>query len=141
MNLYDFSQVNNNEMGIYITKAEDAQLYEDIYKEAMRLVRASTDVNISVTEVPKIEQKIKTYRKMSNNTGFCIRCGAEIALDPTHPYCNDCFKEWKRYSNEDYPEKYCHICKKENRSTIIKPTCFECYKINKTKLEFPLAKA
>ena len=29
MNLYEFSQVNNQEMGISIFKAEDPQLYED----------------------------------------------------------------------------------------------------------------
>ena len=31
MNLYDFSQINNNEMGVYIDKTEDEQLYTDVY--------------------------------------------------------------------------------------------------------------
>jgi hypothetical protein len=30
MNLYDFSQQNNNEMGIYISKAKDADLYKNL---------------------------------------------------------------------------------------------------------------
>src|SRR5256885_1484097 len=33
LNLYEFSQVNNNEMGILIERAEDAQLYRDAYDE------------------------------------------------------------------------------------------------------------
>jgi phosphatidylserine/phosphatidylglycerophosphate/cardiolipin synthase-like enzyme len=31
MNLYEFSQVNNQEMGILATKTDDPQLYDDIY--------------------------------------------------------------------------------------------------------------
>ena len=56
MNLYDFSQTNNNEMGIYINKENDSELYDNIYKEAMRLVRISDEIKVSVTQVPKIEK-------------------------------------------------------------------------------------
>ncbi len=41
MNLYEFSQVNNYEMGIYVSRGEDPALYEEIRRESMRLVRAS----------------------------------------------------------------------------------------------------
>src|SRR5688572_6280165 len=41
MNLYEFSQVNNEEMGILVAKAEDASLYASVYEEAMRLIRIS----------------------------------------------------------------------------------------------------
>jgi hypothetical protein len=34
----------------------------------------------------------------------------------------------------------CHICGKENKSSLLKPTCYDCYKANKNKLEFPLQK-
>lgn len=150
MNLYDFSQVNNNEMGIYVTKEEDPLLYSDIYNEAMRLVRASEELNISVTQVPKTDQPTKTQPitpqpvkpqpTQSKSSGFCIRCGTEIKLNPMTPYCNNCYKAWKKFSNDEYEEKHCHICGKENKSTLIKPTCYECYRANKNKLEFPLQK-
>ena len=29
MNLYDFSQINNNEMGVLISRKEEEQLYRD----------------------------------------------------------------------------------------------------------------
>ena len=145
MNLYDFSQVNNNEMGIYVTKAEDTELYSAIYAESMRLVRISDEIKVSVTQVPKTEQLAKPQvtkpsPAQSNASGFCIRCGAEIKLNPMTPYCSNCYKAWKKFSNEEYEEKHCHICGKENKSTLVKPTCYDCYKTNKNKLEFPIQK-
>jgi RNA polymerase-binding transcription factor DksA len=140
MNLYDFSQINNNEMGIYVTKEEDSILYADIYTEAMRLVRFSEEIKISVTQVPKTEIPIKSVPTKSENSGFCIRCGNEIKLNPMVPYCTTCYKAWKKFSNEEYEEKRCHVCGKENKSSLIKPTCYDCYKANKNKLEFPAQK-
>jgi PLD-like domain len=140
MNLYDFSQINNNEMGIYVTKEEDPVLYADIYAEAMRLVRFSEEIKISVTQVPKTDQP-KPVPTKSENSGYCIRCGTEIKVNPMVPYCATCYKAWKKFSNEEYEEKHCHICGKDNKSTLVKPTCYDCYKANKNKLEFPAQKA
>jgi hypothetical protein len=139
MNLYDFSQVNNNEMGIYVTKEDDPTLYSDIHTEAMRLVRQSDEIKISVTQVPKNDEH-KVQPTKSYNSGFCIRCGTEIKTNPMIPYCSNCYKSWKKFSNDEYEEKYCHICGKENKTTLNKPTCFECYKANRNTLEFPAVK-
>ena len=43
LNLYEFSQVNNNEMGILIQRSDDGQLYKDAYEEAQRIIRISDD--------------------------------------------------------------------------------------------------
>ena len=51
LNLYEFSQVNNNEMGILINRAEDSQLYKDAYEEAQRIIRISDEVRISLERV------------------------------------------------------------------------------------------
>lgn len=51
LNLYEFSQVNNNEMGILIQRAEDSQLYKDAYEEAQRIIRISDEVRISLERV------------------------------------------------------------------------------------------
>ena len=51
LNLYEFSQVNNNEMGILIQRADDAQLYKDAYEEAQRVIRISDEVRISLERV------------------------------------------------------------------------------------------
>ena len=140
MNLYDSSQINNNEMGVYIDKTVDEQLYADVYTEAMRLVMISDEIKVSVARVPKGNEKSteKTTKLVSSVSGFCIRCGEILKLNPMVPYCPKCFKSWKKYKNEEHEEKYCHICGKPNKSSLIKPSCYECYTINKNKLEFPL---
>ena len=51
LNLYEFSQVNNNEMGILIQRADDSQLYKDAYEEAQRIIRISDEVRISLERV------------------------------------------------------------------------------------------
>ena len=53
MNLYSFSQQNNDEMGIYVTKEGDEELYNDIRKEAERLLAISEEIRVSVTKVDK----------------------------------------------------------------------------------------
>lgn len=88
------------------------QLYEDTKKAAA----------IIAAEVP--------------TGGFCIRCKQSIKLDPQAPYCYSCFKVWKRFDNSDYQEKCCHICGKENPSTMFKPACYECYRQYRDKLQF-----
>lgn len=47
LNLYEFSQVNNNEMGVLIDKNSDSQLYADTYDEVQRIIRISDEVRLS----------------------------------------------------------------------------------------------
>ncbi|MBE4466720.1 DNA repair protein [Vibrio parahaemolyticus] len=51
LNLYEFSQVNNNEMGIFIDRDVDADIYKDSYEEAQRIIRISDEVRISLEKV------------------------------------------------------------------------------------------
>lgn len=51
LNLYEFSQVNNNEMGVLIQRSEDGALYKDAYEEAQRIIRISDEVRISLERV------------------------------------------------------------------------------------------
>ncbi len=51
LNLYEFSQVNNNEMGVLIRRADDTELYRDAYEEAQRIIRVSEEVSISLERV------------------------------------------------------------------------------------------
>lgn len=53
LNLYEFSQVNNNEMGILIERADDSDLYRDAYEEAQRIIRISEEVRISLERIAK----------------------------------------------------------------------------------------
>lgn len=61
LNLYEFSQVNNNEMGVLIRRESDDVMYKDAYEEAQRIIRISDEVRISLEtiapEEPEIVQK------------------------------------------------------------------------------------
>jgi phosphatidylserine/phosphatidylglycerophosphate/cardiolipin synthase-like enzyme len=56
LNLYEFSQINNNEMGILIRREDDAELYKDTYEEAQRIIRISDEVRISMERVSTVEE-------------------------------------------------------------------------------------
>lgn len=51
LNLYEFSQINNNEMGVLINRADDSELYKDAAEEAQRIIRISEEVRISLERV------------------------------------------------------------------------------------------
>ncbi|CAB5646667.1 Uncharacterised protein [Comamonas aquatica] len=56
LNLYEFSQINNNEMGILIRREDDAELYKDTYEEAQRIIRISDEVRISMERVSTVDE-------------------------------------------------------------------------------------
>lgn len=112
MNLYEFSQVNNNEMGIHVDKATDPELYKDIYEEAQRLIRISDEIVISVEKAPSKEKStLKPEAKSNGNkkNGYCIRTGVEIPFNVEKPMSYDAFKSWSKYGDPEYPEKFCHF--------------------------------
>lgn len=71
LNLYDFSQINNNEMGIYLTRDDDGQLYQDTYEEAQRIIRVSEEVKISLDVVDKdLEEKTAAKNGETESAGL-----------------------------------------------------------------------
>lgn len=67
LNLYEFSQINNNEMGILISRDADNQLYSDAYEEAQRIIRISEEVRMSVDKVNEVSttSENKEYGKIT----------------------------------------------------------------------------
>ncbi|MCU7837561.1 MAG: phospholipase D family protein [gamma proteobacterium symbiont of Taylorina sp.] len=69
LNLYEFSQVNNNEMGISVSRTDDAELYKDAYEEAQRIIRISDEVRISLEKIiPKEETSESVPNDKESNT-------------------------------------------------------------------------
>ena len=147
MNLYEYSQINNDEMGIIVSRDKDPELYEDVKEESNRLVRASEIIKVTVDRVEAPENvrentgSRRTKVESSSTTkapqsGFCIRCKTNLSVNPTRPYCNPHYASWNRYKNEEYEEKYCHTCGKEHTTTKAKPVCLACYRKYKDVLEF-----
>lgn len=53
LNLYEFSQINNNEMGVLVNRIDDADVYKDAYEEAQRIIRISDEIRISLEMVDR----------------------------------------------------------------------------------------
>lgn len=146
MNLYEFSQANNNEMGILVEREKEPELYGTIWSEVQRLIRISEEVRVSVERIPAEEpaQESKSEKKegaartaaKAGDQGFCIACRKSLPLDPTHPYCHGCYATWKAKRDDTKEEKHCHICGTANKSSLKRPACYDCYRKNKGKLAF-----
>ncbi|RAW01961.1 phospholipase D family protein [Pseudochryseolinea flava] len=110
MNLYEFSQLNNNEMGIYITKEADPELYKDTFDEVQRLLTISEEIRVTVQKMDAKNGSKKTAKESSNEgNGYCIRTGVTIPFDIEKPLSKEAYKKWNEYGDENYPEKYCHF--------------------------------
>lgn len=57
LNLYEFSQVNNNEMGVALNRAQDPDMYREAYDEAQRIIRISDEIRMSLEKVSKTNVK------------------------------------------------------------------------------------
>ena len=69
LNLYEFSQVNNNEMGILIRRSEDAELYRDAWDEAQRIIRISEEIRISMERVATPDEKAEDSEQEESEAG------------------------------------------------------------------------
>ncbi len=80
LNLYEFSQVNNNEMGVLIYRNDDAKLYADTYEEAQRIIRISDEVRMSLEKVTETENQPEPSTKtMSAPTNATITSTTDAA--------------------------------------------------------------
>ncbi|EKF0974394.1 phospholipase D family protein [Salmonella enterica] len=69
LNLYEFSQVNNYELGIVIAKTETPPLYNEAYKEISKIIKASNE--IMPEKHPNEERKLTSSalaKKLNINT-------------------------------------------------------------------------
>ena len=111
MNMYEFSEKTNIEMGVLIHKDIDSD--QQIYEKAM-------------SEVKYILYSAES-EVFSSRQGYCIRCEKQILYDPDKPYCRECFYSWLEWGNPLYIEKYCHSCGKRDRSSMLYPLCRSCF--------------
>lgn len=127
MNMYEFSERTNREMGILISSLNDKQVYEKAVAESESILKASTlTSNRSQNSYSTPKHSTKTIEKPQS---YCIRCRTHLNyLDIDKPYCKDCFYSWSEYENPYYKENYCLVCGNDNPSTMEKPVCRKCYR-------------
>ena len=89
LNLYEFSQVNNNEMGVLIYRNEDSKLYADTYEEAQRIIRISDEVRMSLEKVTESDGRADntataSHTMPSNNANTTVAPTAIEAATPNY---------------------------------------------------------
>jgi hypothetical protein len=133
MNMYEFSEKHNREMGVLLEAREPA------YAEALLEV----DSIIAAAEARSVEfgtHSRSTYRPTDHfpergssrshrrGSGVCIRCKMSIPLNPWRPMCGPCYDVWSAYQNPDYSEQWCHLCGRPEETSINRPLCRTCYR-------------
>ena len=141
MNLYEFSQQNNDEMGILLDRADDTELYGAVKREAERILELSDELEHRVTRVDESEASGEPGRSGGEGQqstlpamGFCLRCAKKVPCSLERPYCDTHYKSWARFKNEEYEESHCHTCKKDHRTSMAKPLCLSCYRKYRSEL-------
>ncbi len=136
MNMYQFSENNNREMGILIDAKTETDLFQKAVNEAASIIEHS--------EIIPLHKSNRAYYNQSNpktssnkvqninkppKMGYCLRCETRISYNPMKPYCKDCFSSWSVYENPTYNESVCHCCGEfTNPVSLLKPQCSSCYK-------------
>lgn len=162
MNLHEYSQTHNWEMGIRFTKADDPTIYSAAYDEVQMIVKQSKDnpkiicasvASKSIKSTPKsTPQKTVRKPKMTPNKGllgsivdtvlgqeaYCIRCGEPMdKFNTDKPLCNNCYPVWAQFKDPNYKERFCHYCRNEKGSiSYAKPVCYDCYQEMNKKPRF-----
>jgi hypothetical protein len=73
---------------------------------------------------------MKSTSQKSGNTGFCIRCGTQMELNPNKAICSKCNPILESYSDKTGKTNYYHVCGKESKQSVEKPVCYSCFKKN-----------
>ncbi len=142
MNLYDFSERNNREMGILLTLVEDSDIYNNTYDEYKRILGLSQVIPTGTrdTEPLHAEQTKQPPKKLIHQESFlrrpiselfgpkkghCIRCGSRIDYDLNEPLCKEC-NSYVQPKDKTYKGVICFYCGKTTISTIANPLCDSC---------------
>lgn len=130
MNMYEFSEKTNREMGILIDRTTDKELFEKAMNETFSILKSSEKIPLNKQErtVYNSNNKGQNVRQEKKNSrGYCIRCESRIDYNPDRPFCAGCYSTWAQFENIDYPENVCHGCGEYEATSMAKPQCYSCY--------------
>jgi phosphatidylserine/phosphatidylglycerophosphate/cardiolipin synthase-like enzyme len=134
MNITEASTRNSKEFAMLVRRQDDASVLRDYVQ---RLIAKSTTFEspsmgsiVSGLIKTTVTQSLQQGVRQVSQSGVCIRCGEKIPYNPSRPYCATDYKNWAKWKNEDYEEKYCHSCGRPIKTSLRKPECASCYKQN-----------
>lgn len=102
MNLYDYSQQNNIEMGILITRKEDEEAYNSLIEEINNI--KVNGIRKKIDGINDIEESVKQNSTINNNhTKPEVKdvTPKQIELNPEQKLKFQLLKEWRLYTSRD----------------------------------------
>lgn len=135
MNIYEYSEVNNREIGILVSKSSDTKLFVDALREASSIVGSANKL-YSVINAEELLSRIIGETKIpvaSEQTfgielkGFCIVCQAHTRYDLDIPLCNSHHQQFIKLGYSDCEGTYCHTCGTSFQTSKSRPECPSCY--------------
>ena len=165
MNLYQYSQKNNEEIGILVTREADGELYKDVVnlvehwesvgeKQSLmggllRSVKSAMEPEPKTPEPTKAVPSLATLMTQGRRAsvpkeGYCIRCHDSVEIDASDlkPYCLSCYSKRRRSKVGDkYKKNFCHFCGESEKTTLKKPACLTCYYRYEEVVKFGVALA
>ena len=133
MNMYEFSEKNNREMGVLIDRSLDKELFEKAENETLSIIQSSEKIRLNnyngnyLNETNNHNYSNSNYKKRIN--GHCLRCNDQINYNPNSPFCGECYSTWSIFQNYDYSENVCHRCGENETVTMRKPQCHKCFNL------------
>ena len=133
MNMYEFSEKHNREMGVLLEAREPA--YAEALREVDSIIAASEARSVATgphsrstyRPIETVPARVSSHSHR-HGYGVCIRCQASIRRNPWRPLCGACYEVWSAYQNEDYQEQWCHFCGQPTETSVSRPLCWNCYR-------------
>lgn len=141
LNLYEYSERNNREMGVVFSRNE--AVYKEAVEEVQSILEASelqSGESATLVDRPAASaarqssapfgddrRPANRFRGRADTGGYCIRCRDRIPLSPESPLCDEDEYIWAVFGNWDYEEKYCHKCGAEVATCKARPLCDKCF--------------
>ena len=138
MNMYEYSEKTNREMGVLINSTTDHELYIKAIEETNSIINSADPIQLSKNQKNKINyfnsrNQINNLSIQKPSRGYCIRCSARIEYNVEKPYCIDCYFVWAQFENYNYPENVCHRCGEFEQTSMNGPQDRDCYKLWKNE--------
>jgi len=130
--------LDNQTYGYFERVVEQSDLlFQKIPQYESKMLGFANRYTNSIIEVDKLSEFFKSKKGTGTTIkkefippahsikqiGYCIRTGVEIPFNPKNPMRESAFANWKKFSNKDYPEKYCHFSgeKSNGETTFARP--------------------
>lgn len=120
MNMYEFSEKNNREMGLLIDCEKDKEVYHDAKNEVISIINHSKlKLKSEPVKLKRLPEKSKPHWHSDGETtfiptiGYCISCATQIRFSNEKPYCDYCYEIVIENNIPVEGEKYCHRCKRK----------------------------